>query len=178
MAFRNIRVKRLSVKVKLVARDMESNGHRYAMSEDVADSTARQRIAGNRSRQSMRASHRSKLKSAYNAFKKRWKLTRLDYDSRIGRGPFSAGQKSAIVGIAAPKEFPRAVWEELVSKAGSSTPAQAVCDAVNLRTSRRFTRLTTRLSPTFFVSAALAMAALGKRYGPPRKASAKEGKRA
>jgi hypothetical protein len=56
------------------------------------------------------------LKSAYNAFKKRWKLTRLDYESRIGRGPLSAGQKSAIVGIAAPKEFPRAVWEELVKQ--------------------------------------------------------------
>jgi hypothetical protein len=56
------------------------------------------------------------LKSAYNAFKKRWKLTRLDYDSRIGRGPLSAGQKSAIVGIAAPREFPRAVWEELVKQ--------------------------------------------------------------
>jgi hypothetical protein len=54
------------------------------------------------------------LKSAYNAFKKRWKLTRLDYESRIGRGPLSAGSKSAIVGIAAPREFPRAVWEELV----------------------------------------------------------------
>jgi hypothetical protein len=56
------------------------------------------------------------LKSAYNAFKKRWKLTRLDYESRIGRGPLSAGQKSAIVGIAAPKEFSRAVWEELVKQ--------------------------------------------------------------
>jgi len=56
------------------------------------------------------------LKSAYNAFKKRWKLTRLDYDSRIGRGPLSSGSKSAIVGIAAPKEFPRAVWEELVKQ--------------------------------------------------------------
>jgi hypothetical protein len=56
------------------------------------------------------------LKSAYNAFKKRWKLTRLDYDSRIGRGPLSAGQKSAIVGIAAPREFPRVVWEELVKQ--------------------------------------------------------------
>ena len=56
------------------------------------------------------------LKSAYNAFKKRWKLTRLDYESRIGRGPLSSGQKSAIVGIAAPKEFPRAVWEELVKQ--------------------------------------------------------------
>lgn len=56
------------------------------------------------------------LKSAYNAFKKRWKLTRLDYESRIGRGPLSAGSKSSIVGIAAPKEFPRAVWEELVKQ--------------------------------------------------------------
>ena len=59
---------------------------------------------------------REVLKSAYNAFKKRWKLTRLDHESRIGRGPLSSGQKSAIVGIAAPKEFPRAVWEELVKQ--------------------------------------------------------------
>jgi hypothetical protein len=59
---------------------------------------------------------REVLKSAYNAFKKRWKVTRLDYESRIGRGPLSAGSKSSIVGIAAPKEFPRAVWEELVKQ--------------------------------------------------------------
>lgn len=56
------------------------------------------------------------LKSAYNAFKKRWKLTRLDYESRIGRGPLSSGSKSAIVGIEPPKEFPRAVWAELVKQ--------------------------------------------------------------
>src|SRR4051812_19976919 len=56
------------------------------------------------------------LKTAYNAFKKRWKLTRLDYESRIGRGPLSAGSRSAIVGIEPPKEFPRAVWEELVKQ--------------------------------------------------------------
>jgi hypothetical protein len=56
------------------------------------------------------------LKSAYNAFKKRWKLTRLDYESRIGRGPLSAGSRSAIVGIEPPKEFPRAVWDELVKQ--------------------------------------------------------------
>src|SRR3954471_20821704 len=64
------------------------------------------------------------LKSAYNAFKKRWKLTRLDYESRIGRSPLSSGKSSQIVGIAGPKEYPRAVWEELVKqgrlkKAGS-----------------------------------------------------------
>jgi hypothetical protein len=56
------------------------------------------------------------LKSAYNAFKKRWKLTRLDYDSRIGRSPLSGGQRSAIVGIAGPREYPKAVWEELVKQ--------------------------------------------------------------
>jgi hypothetical protein len=59
---------------------------------------------------------REVLKSAYVAFKKRWKLTRLDYESRIGRGPLSAGSKSAIVGIEGPREYPRAVWEELVKQ--------------------------------------------------------------
>jgi hypothetical protein len=59
----------------------------------------------------------AELKSAYNAFKKRWKLTRLDHDSRIGRSPLSSGGKgSSIVGIAGPREFPKAVWEELVNQ--------------------------------------------------------------
>jgi hypothetical protein len=52
------------------------------------------------------------LKSAYNAFKKRWKLTRLDQESRIGRGPLSSGQKSSVP----PNQFPRAVWDELVKQ--------------------------------------------------------------
>jgi hypothetical protein len=56
------------------------------------------------------------LKSAYNAFKKRWKLTRLDQESRIGRGPMSSGQKSTIVGIQPPNQFPREVWDELVKQ--------------------------------------------------------------
>jgi hypothetical protein len=56
------------------------------------------------------------LKSAYNAFKKRWKLTRLDQESRIGRGPMSGGQKSAIDGIIPPKDFSAEVWESLAEK--------------------------------------------------------------
>ncbi len=56
------------------------------------------------------------LKSAYNAFKKRWKLTVLDHESRIGRGPMSSGNKSSIVGIAPPDQFPRTVWEKLVEQ--------------------------------------------------------------
>ena len=56
------------------------------------------------------------LKSAYNAFKKRWKLTRLDQESQIGRGPMSSGQKSTIAGIVPPDQFPTAVWEALVKQ--------------------------------------------------------------
>src|SRR5262245_46128628 len=56
------------------------------------------------------------LKSAYNAFKKRLKLTRLDQESQIGRSPMSSGQKSTIVGIVPPDQFPRAVWDELVKQ--------------------------------------------------------------
>jgi hypothetical protein len=56
------------------------------------------------------------LKRAYNAFKKRWKLTRLDYESRIGKSPLSSGTHNTIVGIAAPREFPKPVWEELVKQ--------------------------------------------------------------
>lgn len=57
------------------------------------------------------------LKSAYNAFKKRWKLTRLDYESRIGRSPLSSGNSSSsIVGIKPPDQFPEAIWEELAKQ--------------------------------------------------------------
>lgn len=56
------------------------------------------------------------LKAAYKAFKKRLKLTQLDFDSRIGRGPMSSGQTSAIAGITPPDQYPRAVWEELVKQ--------------------------------------------------------------
>jgi hypothetical protein len=48
------------------------------------------------------------------AFRKRWKLTLLDDQSRIGVGPFSSGRESAIVGIMPPEQFPQAVWDELV----------------------------------------------------------------
>ncbi len=58
----------------------------------------------------------AQLKTAYSAFKKRWKLTRLDYESRIGKSPLSSGGRNAIVGITAPKEFPKTIWEELVKQ--------------------------------------------------------------
>lgn len=56
------------------------------------------------------------LKAALKAFKKRLKLTQLDSDSRIGRGPMSAGSASRIAGITPPNQYPREVWEELVKQ--------------------------------------------------------------
>jgi hypothetical protein len=55
------------------------------------------------------------LTKAYKAFKKRLKLTQLDFDSRIGANPLS-GHASGIVAIAPPREFPRAVWDALVEQ--------------------------------------------------------------
>jgi hypothetical protein len=56
------------------------------------------------------------IKRAYDAFKKRIKLARLDEESRLGRNPLSTGGKSNIVAIQPPREFPRAVWDELVKQ--------------------------------------------------------------
>ena len=52
------------------------------------------------------------LKSAMKAFKKRLKLTALDDDSRLGRGPLSGGS-TGVFAIQPPGQFPREVWQEL-----------------------------------------------------------------
>jgi hypothetical protein len=54
------------------------------------------------------------LKSAFNAFKKRWKLTRLNDESKLGGGrPTTSGRSSGIAGIQPPTEFPKETWAEL-----------------------------------------------------------------
>ena len=54
-----------------------------------------------------------KMKSHKGA-KKRFKLTRLDDESRLGGGrPTTTGRKSEISGIMPPSEFPPEVWREL-----------------------------------------------------------------
>ena len=54
------------------------------------------------------------LKHALKAFKKRLKLTRLDYQSKLGYGPMSNGGGPGVVAIKPPHQFPPAVWAELV----------------------------------------------------------------
>ncbi len=54
------------------------------------------------------------LRNALKAFKKRLKLSRLDDESSLGRGPLSSGKSSGIVAITPPHQYPRAVWDQLV----------------------------------------------------------------
>ena len=54
------------------------------------------------------------LKKAYQAFKKRLKLNRLDDESRLGRGAMTSGGNSGTQAIQPPNQYRKAVWEELV----------------------------------------------------------------
>ncbi len=54
------------------------------------------------------------LKRAMKAFRKRLKLSRLDAESTLGRSAMSGGKNSGIVSIVPPRQFPKAVWDELV----------------------------------------------------------------
>ena len=56
------------------------------------------------------------LKHALKAFRKRLKLTKLDDESKLGNRAMTGGRHSGIVAIMAPREFPQAVWDELVKQ--------------------------------------------------------------
>ena len=60
--------------------------------------------------------HPDVLKQAFTAFKKRWKLTRLNDESRLGGGrPMTSGKKSDVAGIIPPTQFPPQAWAALVA---------------------------------------------------------------
>ena len=71
------------------------------------------------------------LKSALKAFKKRLKLTALDDDSSLGRGPFSSGAKG-IYAIQPPNQFPREVWEELCRQGKLRNTGQGLYELVKV----------------------------------------------
>jgi hypothetical protein len=56
---------------------------------------------------------REVLKRALKAYRKSFKVTRLDAESSLGGGPFSSGRHSGISGITPPPRYPPDVWEEL-----------------------------------------------------------------
>lgn len=51
---------------------------------------------------------------ALQAFRKRISLAVLDEESKLGRNPLTKGAASSLAGIVPPKEWPDAVWQELV----------------------------------------------------------------
>lgn len=57
----------------------------------------------------------SVMHEALRLFKRRLALGQLDADSKLGVGPMSGGGGDRIQGIIPPREFPREVWEALVS---------------------------------------------------------------
>ncbi len=56
------------------------------------------------------------LKRAMKAFRKRLKLTRLNEESKLGRNPLTSGKKSDVVAIMPPRQYPDAVWQELIRR--------------------------------------------------------------
>ncbi len=62
------------------------------------------------------AAKKEELRLAMKAFRKRLKLTKLDDESRLGKGPMSGGGKSGVVAITPPNQFPMRVWEELAEQ--------------------------------------------------------------
>lgn len=59
---------------------------------------------------------REELKAAMKAFRRRLRLTRLDEESKLGRGPMSGGGRSGIVAVSPPSQFPREIWKALVEE--------------------------------------------------------------
>lgn len=70
------------------------------------------------------------LKNALHAFKKRLKLTRLEEESRLGSKVLTGGRKSATVAIQPPREYPRAVWDELVKEGKLKTYGSGLYELV------------------------------------------------
>lgn len=56
------------------------------------------------------------LTRAMKALKKRFKLTRLDDESRLGHDPMSKGSSSGIVAVRPPSQYPAEVWQALEQK--------------------------------------------------------------
>lgn len=59
---------------------------------------------------------KEQLKAAMKAFKRRLKLMQLDEASKLNRNPLTTSHGAEILAITPPREFPAAVWDELVTQ--------------------------------------------------------------
>ncbi len=76
------------------------------------------------------AAKKEELRLAMKAFRKRLKLTKLDDESRLGRGPMSGGGRSGVVAITPPNQFPKEIWEELVEQGKLKRAGRGVYELV------------------------------------------------
>ena len=76
------------------------------------------------------AAKKEELRLAMKAFRKRLKLTKLDDESRLGRGPMSGGGRSGVVAITPPNQFPREIWEELAEQGKLKRAGRGVYELV------------------------------------------------
>ncbi len=70
------------------------------------------------------------IKRAMKAFRKRLKLARLDEESSVGHDPLSKGEKSTIIGVKPPEQYPPEVWDELVGLGRLRSIGQGVYEIV------------------------------------------------
>ncbi len=56
------------------------------------------------------------LQRAMKALKKRLKLTRLDEESKLGHDAMSKGERSGVVAVQPPLQYPPEVWQALEAK--------------------------------------------------------------
>ena len=65
--------------------------------------------------------------------KKRLKLTQLDEDSKVSQRPTTSGGSLAIVAIAPPSQFGKAVWDELVKQGKLKKAGQGMYELAEWR---------------------------------------------
>ena len=73
---------------------------------------------------------KEELKAAMKAFNRRMRLTRLDDESRLGHGAMTGGLQSGIVAIRPPDQYPKALWDELVTKGRLKYAGQGLYEPV------------------------------------------------
>lgn len=59
---------------------------------------------------------RAVLKRALKAYRKRLKLARRDDESSSSRNPLSRGESSSIIGVRAPEQYDREIWDMLIQQ--------------------------------------------------------------
>lgn len=70
------------------------------------------------------------LKRAMKALKRRMKLTRLDDESKLGHDAMSGGERSGVVAVKPPEQYPAEVWQALEQKGRVRIDRHGLCEII------------------------------------------------